>query len=133
MAPWKQKVAVVGVRFHRKAAIGFTDAVATATEARAEFGIRLEAEPDNVANPKAVRVLGYARPKHLPGETNFHIGYLPKRTATELHRRVAAGGEVSGKLRSIDFGTPDGESISIIVDLYAGVPMPAEPPSGIAL
>lgn len=127
MVPIKSNVPVTAVRYHHKAAIAFADAVANATEAEAEFGIKIEPEPDEAigaTESKTIRVTGYTRGKLIPGETDFHIGYLPKRVVGEVMRRLKMGGLVDAKLRAIEFSsvsTPElTQGVSIFIDVYAG-------------
>ena len=129
MSPWKTNVSVTGLTFHRKSALSFADAVANATEAQAEFGLRLESDPDNPADPKAMRVVGYAKPKLMPGEVSFHLGYLPKRVGGEINRRAAQGQQFAAKLRAIDFKASEGhaDAIRITLDLYSAIAATAEP------
>jgi hypothetical protein len=138
MVLMKSNVPVTAVRFHHRAAIAFADAVANATEAQAEFGIKLEPELDEAigaTEPKTMRVTGYTKGKLIPGETNFHVGFLPKRVVAEVKRRLAKGDLVGAKLRAIKFGsvtTPEQtQGVSIFIDVYAAeAPLQAELPAG---
>jgi hypothetical protein len=127
MVPIKSNVPVTAVRYHHKAAIAFADAVANATEAEAEFGVKLEPELDEatgVTDPKTIRVTGYTKGKLLPGETDFHVGYLPKRVIAEVMRRLKRGDLIGAKLRAIEFSsvstTEQTQGVSIFIDVYAG-------------
>jgi hypothetical protein len=127
MVSIKSNVPVTAVRYHHKAAIAFADAVANATEAQAEFGIKLEPELDEAigaTEPKTMRVMGYTKGKLIPGETGFHVGFLPKRVMAEVRRRRAKGDLVDAKLRAIEFSsvsTPEQtQGVSIFIDVYAG-------------
>ena len=127
MVPVKSNVPVTAVRYHHKAAIAFADAVANATEAEAEFGIKIEPELDEsigAIEAKTVRVTGYTKGKLIPGETDFHIGYVPKRVVGEVMRRLKMGDLVDAKLRAIEFSsvsTPEQtQGVSIFIDVYAG-------------
>jgi hypothetical protein len=132
MVPIKSNVPVTAVRYHHKAAIAFADAVANATEAEAEFGVKLEPELDEatgVTDPKTIRVTGYTKGKLLPGETDFHVGYLPKRVIAEVMRRLKRGDLIGAKLRAIEFSsvstTEQTQGVSIFIDVYAGeAPVP---------
>ena len=101
MVLMKSNVPVTAVRYHHKAAIAFADAVANATEAEAEFGVKLEPELDEAigaAEPKTMRVTGYTKGKLIPGEANFHVGFVPKRDVAEIKRRLAKGDLVGAKV-----------------------------------
>jgi hypothetical protein len=125
MVPIKSNVPVTAVRYHYKAAIAFADAVANATEAKTEFGVKLEPEPGEAVDatgPKTIRVTGYTKGKLIPGETSFHVGFLPKRVVAEVKRRLSKGNLVDAKLRAIEFSasTPkQTQGVSIFLDVYA--------------
>jgi len=118
-----EQVSVSGEAFRRKDVLGFIDAVAKATEAQAEFGARLEPDPDNPANAQAIRVIGYAKAKLVPGESTFHIGFLASELTGELARLATQGFAYSAKLRAIEFANEQVEvedPINIVIDVYRG-------------
>jgi hypothetical protein len=126
LLPIRENVAVTAVRFHHKAALAFADSVAHATEAQAEFGIKLEPqfEPSGAADLKIVRVIGYTKGKLLPGENNFHVGNVARRVVSDIARRVAAGEQVEAKLRAIEFESSPAagaKGLGILIDIYAGI------------
>lgn len=119
--PWREGISVSGEAFRRKDVLGFADAVAKATEAEAEFGIRLEPDPDNPASPQAIYVVGYTKPKLVPGESRFQIGFLDSAIAGEMAGAAESSFEFFAKLRAIEFANERDRAedpINVVIDLY---------------
>lgn len=79
---------VVGVQYRKPDVRGFCAAVRKAERAGLEYGVALAPQPNNVHDPNAIAVLGQCMVKRWlrsPRLMEWHIGYVERGLATELH------------------------------------------------
>lgn len=111
-------LSVYGVQYRRDAAQAFASAVKAADRQGRTYGASLELEPNNKADSNAIRVIGQCEVKRLfraPRWAEWHIGYLDRETAAELHRDYLDNGTpISVELYSI-YRSGDFLDIKVIV------------------
>ncbi len=82
-------VSVVGIQFRKPDVRKFAKAVRKAEKKKLEYGLELVLEPDNPADPNAIKVHGFAEVPRWFGQPQFkewHVGYCGRELASELHR-----------------------------------------------
>ncbi|MHA1548335.1 MAG: HIRAN domain-containing protein [Alphaproteobacteria bacterium] len=81
-------IKVVGVHYRKRNAFAFTKAVRKAERRGSEYGVRLKREPNNSHDSNAVAVFGVVVRRGWVRRIlrEWHIGYLPRELAAELHR-----------------------------------------------
>ncbi len=118
--------AVAGTKFRKNQAHEFAKAVKVAEQKGLEYGLELEPEPDNRADPNAIKVIGFAETAGWFGRVQFqewHVGYLHKDLAKTLHKDVLAKDvEIVAELHHV---AQDGEKVDIEMSVLQ--PEEAEP------
>ena len=109
-----EAAAVAGTKFRKNQVNEFAKAVKSAEDKGLEYGLELEAEPDNRADPNAIKVIGFAETAGWFGRVNFqewHVGYLDKALAKKLHKnKLAKDVELIAELHHL---AVEGDRVSI--------------------
>ncbi len=109
-----EAAAVAGTKFRKNQAHEFAKAVKSAEKSGLEYGLELEPEPDNRADPNAIKVIGFAETAGWFGRVQFqewHVGYLQKDLAKSLRKEMLA--EDADVVAELHHVTVDGEKVNI--------------------
>jgi hypothetical protein len=109
---------VVGVQFRKDAAEAYATAVEKAEKAGLQYGVQLEAQPNNPHDRNAIAVYGVCEVKGLFSKSlkEWHIGYLSRDLAEELTADlVSKGVPISAELYSIYRGLDGFLDFKVIV------------------
>jgi hypothetical protein len=82
---------VAGIAYRLKDARSFANAARKAEAAQLRYGIELEPEPNNLHDPYAIKVHGFAESKNWFSKLSiryWHIGYLPADLAEFVHSKL---------------------------------------------
>lgn len=101
---------VAGVRHRQDAVHDFMRAVARAQGGSTRYGVNLRPDPTNAHDKNAIAVDGYA------GSDRWHIGFLDRDTAAELHRDLISNGiRIDAELYSLWRGDDGYVDVNVIV------------------
>ncbi|MEM7427988.1 MAG: HIRAN domain-containing protein [Pseudomonadota bacterium] len=121
-----EAAAVAGTKFRKNQAHDFAKAVKVAEQKGLEYGLELEPEPDNRADPNAIKVIGFAETAGWFGRVQFqewHVGYIDKALAKTLQKEMLGKDvEIVAELQHV---TVDGEKVGIEMSVLQ--PEEAEP------
>lgn len=84
--------AVAGIAFRKENGLNFFKAIRKAHTSGLTYGVNLEWQPNNKADPYAIAVFGISDVKTLFGMRSkpWHIGYVPAETAKQVHHEYVA-------------------------------------------